>query len=383
LSDANFEVRIDHLKAQQIVLFAIPHLALTTAGLTSFAICLGIVWTQHLHGAHTLDSDSGVQKIHEEPTPRIGGVAILIGLVIGWFFTPTEVGVVLGPILIASLPAFFAGVAEDIVKRGRVTERLLATFASGVLAWWLTGDSLTRIGVGGVDWLLAITPISVLFTAFAVGGVANAINIIDGLNGLASGIVLLCMSTLGLIAFLSGDAEMAKICFIFGGATFGFLVINYPYGKIFLGDGGAYLLGFVLGWIAVMVAMRNPSVSPWAPMLACGYPIIEVLFSMARRRARALKLGHPDRLHLHSLIWARVTRKWLIGRSTVIQNAAVFPIMLMYALIPALLAVVFRKNTMILIVSFLVCAFIYALIYARLVHFRWVMPSLRLRKISS
>ena len=284
----------------------------------------------------------------------------------------------LGPILIASLPAFFAGVAEDIVKRGRVTERLLATFASGVLAWWLTGDSLTRIGLGGVDWLLAIPVVSVLFTAFAVGGMANAINIIDGLNGLASGTVLLCLSALGLIAFFAGDAEMAKICFIFGGATFGFLVLNYPYGKLFLGDGGAYLLGFVLGWIAVMIAMRNPSVSPWAPMLACGYPILEVLFSMARRRARTLKLGHPDRLHLHSLVWSRVTRKWLSKASIVAQNASVMPLMLLYAVIPALLAVVFRKDTVILIGAFIVCALLYAIIYARLVHFKWVVPSLRL-----
>ena len=361
-------------------MLSIPHLALTTAGLTSFAICLGIVWTKHLHGAHTLDSDSGIQKIHAEPTPRIGGLAILIGLVVGWFFTPPEIDVMLGPILIASLPAFFAGVAEDIVKRGRVTERLLATFASGVLAWWLTGDSLTRIGIGGVDWLLAITPVSVFFTAFAVGGVANAINIIDGLNGLASGVVLLCLSSLGLISFLAGDAEMAKICFIFGGATFGFLLVNYPYGKIFLGDGGAYLLGFVLGWIAVMVAMRNPSISPWAPMLACGYPIIEVLLSMARRQARTLKLGHPDRLHLHSLIWSRVTRKWLTGWTPVVQNAAVMPIMLLYALIPAAFAIIFRKNTMALVICFVICVLVYVLIYARLINFRWAAPSLRLKK---
>lgn len=362
------------------MLFAIPHLALTTAGLTSFALCLAIVWTKHLHGAHTLDSDAGVQKIHEEPTPRIGGLAILLGLIVGWFFAPPEIAVMLGPILIASLPAFFAGVMEDVVKRGRVTERLIATFASGVLAWWLTGESLTRVGIGGVDWLLEITPVSVLFTAFAVGGVANAINIIDGLNGLASGTVLLCLSALGIISFLAGDAEMAKICFIFGGATFGFLLINYPYGKIFLGDGGAYLLGFVLGWIAVMVAMRNPSVSPWAPLLACGYPIIEVLLSMARRKARTLKLGHPDRLHLHSLIWARMTRKWLVGHSVTFQNAAVFPIVMLYALIPAVLAIVFRKNTTILILCFFICVLIYGLIYARLVNFRWTMPNLKLRK---
>ena len=361
------------------MVFAIPHLALTTAGLASFVICLGIVLTINWHGAHTLDSERGVQKIHDQPTPRIGGLAIFIGLVIGWAMAPKEVAVLLGPMLIAALPAFLAGTVEDIVKRGRVTERLLATFASGVLAWWLTGVSLSRAGIWGLDELLAYTPISVLFTAFAVGGVANATNIIDGLNGLAGGIVLLCLSTLGLLAFLAGDAEMAKLCFIVGGATFGFLLLNYPNGKIFLGDGGAYLLGFLLAWIAVMVAMRNISLSPWAPLLACGYPILEVLFSMARRRARTLKLGHPDRLHLHSLIWSRIAKKWLHNRSKIVQNAAVFPMIFLFALMPAVLAIVFRKSTLQLIIAFVCCALVYATLYARLIHFNWTMPKLRLK----
>jgi UDP-N-acetylmuramyl pentapeptide phosphotransferase/UDP-N-acetylglucosamine-1-phosphate transferase len=365
------------------VLFAIPHIALAAAGFASFAICLAIVWTTHWHGAHTLDSDAGVQKVHAEPTPRIGGVAILAGCWIGWYFAPPEIAVMLGPILIASLPAFLAGVAEDIVKRGHVTERLLATCASGVLAWWLTGDSLTRVGIGGVDWLLAITPVSVLFTAFAVGGVANAINIIDGLNGLASSTVLICLAGLGLLAFLNGDAEMAKICFIFGGAAFGFLLVNYPSGKIFLGDGGAYLLGFLLGWIAVMVAVRNPGMSPWAPLLACGYPILEVLFSMARRTARTLKLGHPDRLHLHSLVWSRVARKWLADASPIKQNSSVMPMMLAYALIPVALSIWLRKSTVELMFAFIFCAILYAIVYARLIHFRWVIPKLRLAKRDS
>ena len=360
--------------------FAIPHFALAAAGFASLAICLGIVWTTHLHGAHTFDSEAGVQKVHQEPTPRIGGVAILVGRWIGGFFAPPEIAVMLGPILIAALPAFIAGVTEDVVKRGRVTERLLATCASGVLAWWLTGDSLTRVGIGGVDWLLTITPVSVLFTAFAVGGVANAVNIIDGFNGLASSTVLVCLAGLGLLAFLNGDAEMAKICFILGGATFGFFLVNYPSGKIFLGDGGAYLLGFLLGWIAVMVAVRNPGMSPWAPLLACGYPILEVLFSMARRSARTLKIGHPDRLHLHSLVWSRISRKWLVSSSTLKQNSSVMPMMLAYAIIPVALSIVYRKSTIGLMLAFVFCAVLYAFLYARLIHFSWVLPKLRLTK---
>jgi UDP-N-acetylmuramyl pentapeptide phosphotransferase/UDP-N-acetylglucosamine-1-phosphate transferase len=365
------------------LVFSVPHLALTVGGVASLAICLGIVLTKNLHGSHSLDNEPGVQKVHAEPTPRIGGVAILISAGIGCLFTPPEVAVLLWPMLIAALPAFLAGAAEDLFKRNSVTERLVATFASGVLAWWLTGVSLTSIGVPFFDIGLKNTLISVIFTAFALSGVANAINIIDGFNGLASGTVLLCLSALGLIAFQVADAETAKICFVLAGAIFGFMLVNYPKGKIFLGDGGAYLLGFLLGWVAVMVAVRNPyHVSPWAPLLACGYPILEVLFSMLRRRARTLKLGHPDRLHLHSLVWSRVSRRYFGRCSTITQNAMVFPMLLLFASVPAALAILFKNSTPKLMLSFLVCAALYAVIYARLVHFQWTIPKLRPHKRS-
>ena len=360
------------------MVFAIPHLALAAGGVAALVICLLIVWTKHLHGSHTLDRVAGVQKVHEEPTPRVGGVAILLSAMIGATLTPPEVAAILWPMLLASLPAFFLGAIEDLFKRDRVKERMIATFASGVLAWWLTGVSLTRVGIPFIDSVLVFVPISVLFTAFALSGMTNAINIIDGFNGLAGGTVLLCLSSLGLIAFHAADAEMAKICFVLAGSIFGFMLVNYPKGKIFLGDGGAYLLGFLLGWVAVLVAMRNPyHVSPWAPLLACGYPVLEVLFSMLRRRARTLELGGADRLHLHSLLWGRVARRWFAGASVTTQNAAVFPMMMLFAAVPAGLAVAFRNKTPLLMLSFLFCAILYAFIYARLVHFHWTLPRLR------
>ena len=356
--------------------FAVPQFALAVGGVAAFSICLGIVLTKNIHGAHTMDSSAGVQKIHDQPTPRIGGLAIYIALVLSWLFVPPIVAGVLGAMLLASLPVFCAGIFEDIVKRDSVVERLLAAFASGLLAWWFTGVSLRQVGIVGLDALLSVTIISVLFTAFAVAGVVNAINIIDGLNGLASGAVLICLASLGFIAYQAFDYEMAKLCFVIGGAVFGFMLINYPYGKIFLGDGGAYLLGFILGWIAVMVAARNPTVSPWAPMLACAYPILEVLFSMARRTARKLKLGHPDRLHLHSLLWARVARRLFRQSSSQVQNAAVLPMLMVYAAVPCFFAVHYKSSTLKLIEIFILCAFFYVLIYARLVHFSWTWPKL-------
>lgn len=349
--------------------FAIPHLPLAAGAFTTLLLCLGLVWTHRWHGHLSLDHTDGVQKFHTDPTPRVGGLAVLLGGLAGWWFAPRLVDEVIAAILLASLPAFAFGLAEDLTRRVGVRERLLATMASGVVAWWLTGVSLNRLDVWGLDFVLQWLPLSVLFTAFAVGGIANAINIIDGFNGLAAGVILISLSSLGFVAFLAGDPVMAKVCFVFGGVTAGFLFVNFPFGKIFLGDGGAYLLGFWLGWIAVMVAMRNPEISPWSSLLACAYPIVEVLFSVYRRRRRQLHPGHPDRLHLHSLLKSRIIRKRLGHWSATMRNSAVSPYLWVLAAVPAFLAPWLRNETHWLIAAFIGFFVLYYFCYFSLVRF--------------
>ena len=346
--------------------------------LASLISCLLLVWTKRWHGALTLDSTAGVQKFHTSPTPRVGGLGLLIGLIVAWYKLPknNEMTDLLGLMLIAGMPAFIFGTAEDLTKRVGVRERLLATMASGVLAWWLTGMSLTRIDVWGIDSLLTWVPISIVFTAFAVGGVSNAINIIDGFNGLASGTLIISYIAIGMIAHQAGDNELMKICLILTGITIGFFLVNFPFGKIFLGDGGAYLMGFLLAWMAVLLLARNVKVSAWAPLLACGYPILEVLFSIWRRQQRNLHPGHPDRLHLHSLIKSRLIRKQLNKLAPVLRNAAVSPFAWLFALIPASLSVAFFNSTPWLIGSFVLSASLYSVLYSRLINFSWKLPKL-------
>lgn len=97
-----------------------------------------MVVTKRWHGALTMDFTDGIQKFHTAPTPRVGGIPIVLGLALAWVQTPDEVQDLLTPILLAGMPAFLFGVAEDITKRVGVMQRLLATMASGLLAWWLT-----------------------------------------------------------------------------------------------------------------------------------------------------------------------------------------------------------------------------------------------------
>lgn len=188
--------------------------ALSAAGwglAVTFCACIFLVLTKRWHGFLSMDESEGIQKFHTAPTPRVGGVPIVLGVLVVWAMAESQVQEMLLPILIAGMPAFLFGLAEDLTKRVSVTKRLLATFASGVLAWLLTDYSLGRVDVWGLDALLKFTVVSVAFTAFAVGGVANAINIIDGFNGLASTASSLAFLGYALIAYQVGDHTLASV----------------------------------------------------------------------------------------------------------------------------------------------------------------------------
>ena len=349
--------------------FSVPHLPLILGGLSTFLLCWLIILSSKWHGHLTHDYTNGVQKFHFNPTSRIGGLAILIGLIVGWLSSPSLVDVELKHIFWASLPAFGFGFAEDLTHRISAQIRLIATMLSGVLAFLLTGLSLTRVDIFGFDLLLTWVPLSVIFTAFAIAGIANAINIIDGFHGLASGTVLISLASLGYTSYLVNDIVLAKVCFVLAGIVLGFFLVNYPFGRIFLGDGGAYLLGFWLGWIAVVLVSRNPGVSAWSAVLACAYPITEVVFSIYRRFARGVNPGKADRLHLHSLIKVRLVRKKFPNLSFASQNPIVSLLLWSLAIIPAVLGPVLHNSTAWSVLTFSAFSIIYMKIYFSLVRF--------------
>jgi UDP-N-acetylmuramyl pentapeptide phosphotransferase/UDP-N-acetylglucosamine-1-phosphate transferase len=287
----------------------------------SFGLCVLLVLTKPWHGALTMDFTTGIQKFHTAPTPRVGGIPIVLGLIVAWGKAPADIKHMLTPILFAGMPAFIFGLAEDVTKRVGVAQRLLATMVSGLLAWWITDYSISRVDIWGVDWVMNFTLVSVIFTAFAVGGVANAINIIDGFNGLASTMATLAFVGYAMIAWQVGDHSLAGMSLVSAACLWGFFWVNWPFGKIFLGDGGSYFVGFALAWVAVMLIERNPSVSAFAALLVCVHPVTEVLFSIFRRRLKSRNPGHPDRLHLHSLIRQRYVRRWFGGMSNVVLNS--------------------------------------------------------------
>jgi len=334
--------------------------------------CLVIVMTQHWHGHVSVDSTFGVQKVHVGPTTRIGGVAVAAGLLAGYALSAPAVRSLLGVALLAAIPAFAAGTLEDLTKKVSVLPRLLATMVSGLIVCWLTGTAMQNTGVPPLDWLLGYFPVAMLFTAFAVGGVANAINIIDGFNGLASGAVAIMLGAFGLIALHVGDVPLSTVCYLLISIMLGFGALNWPMGYLFLGDGGAYLVGFLLAWVAVLLPMRNHGLTAWVSLLVCAYPVLEVAFSYRRKTVRVgHHPGQPDRVHLHMLIYRRVSRQLLPNASTRLQNGLTSPFCWLMTALPASLAVVFADNNAKLAACCVAFAIIYALVYHRLTRFRW------------
>jgi UDP-N-acetylmuramyl pentapeptide phosphotransferase/UDP-N-acetylglucosamine-1-phosphate transferase len=208
-----------------------------------------------------------------------------------------------------------------------------------------------------------VAPVAVMFTAFAVAGVANAINIIDGFHGLASGTAIIALLALAAISGRADDPQLALACILVAAAVAGFGLVNYPWGKLFMGDGGAYFVGFALAWLAVLLPVRNPEVSPWAPFLVCAYPVIEVLYSVVRRFVRRQSPGQADSGHLHSLIKTQFIRRKLVYASKAVQHATVSPIVWAFTSVPALLAVALFDQTVLLLLTSVGYALLYHAIY--------------------
>lgn len=351
-------------------------LILCVAFITSLVITLLVVRYDHLHGHLTADHDlDGIQKFHAIAVPRIGGIGVFAGVLIALLVTlvvhpeVNEFGLV---VLLCGSVAFIAGLIEDFTKKVGVKERLLATAISGLCGGFLLGGWLTRLDIPGLDYLIAIPVISIFVTCIAISGVANAYNIIDGYNGLAGVVSIIVLLGLAYVARQVGDIHIEAIALAMVGAIAGFLVWNFPRGLIFLGDGGAYLIGFMIAELSVLLVARNSAVSPWFPLLLSFYPIFETIFSMYRKKIkRGMSPGIPDGLHLHMLIYKRVVR-WAVGsdcvRQKTMRNALTAPYLWVLSGFAVMPAVLFWDNTVALVAFCVLFSVSYLFIYWAIIN---------------
>ena len=249
--------------------------------------------------------------------------------------------------------------------------RLALTAVSAVLALLWLGARIERLDVHALRWLLAWPLEAAALTVFVVTGTTNAVNLIYGFNGLASMSVAIMLSAIGGVAWWVDDMLVCQLAFAVVGAVLGFFAFNFPRGRIFLGDGGAYFIGFMLVELGLLLLHRNPQVSAMFPLLVCGYPIFETIFTMYRRRfVQRTATGLPDAMHLHHLVFRRVSRRAFDRqgrpRSLTWRNSATSPYLWMVCACAAVPAVCFWNDTYVLLAFIGVFMLGYVALYRRL-----------------
>jgi UDP-N-acetylmuramyl pentapeptide phosphotransferase/UDP-N-acetylglucosamine-1-phosphate transferase len=329
------------------------------------------------------------QRFHTGHVPRLGGAGILIGMGAAWLAAgfPSDPFNVSWPLktslltLLCIAPAVLGGVIEDVTQRVSVRYRLGLTVGCARLVCWVLRIGIHRIGLPlADDWLGAAPWLALAFAALAIGGLPHAFNIIDGYNGLAGTVAVLVCLAISHVALQVGDRQLAAMVICLAGATLGFLIWNYPRGKIFAGDGGAYVWGMVIALAAVTLVQRHRVVSPWFPMLLLIYPVWETLFSIYRKLARGQSPGMADALHFHQLIFRRIVRVAFAddeARQLLARNNRTSPYLWIFAALTVVPAVLFWNNTLVLIAFCVLFAATYVAAYLMIVRFkvpRWLRP---------
>ena len=343
---------------------------------SSLLATLAVIASAHRHAHFSADHDlSGPQKMHREAVPRVGGVGIFAGLLAGVAVSVCVLPAHRHEILLfmaCTLPAFLSGLWEDFTKALSPRRRMVALALSGALGVVLLDGVILRTGFLPLDHLLLANGLAwtgIVGAIFGVTGVSNSVNIIDGLNGLASMCVALMASALAWIAFQVGDQLVGTLALATLGSTLGFFVWNYPHGKVFLGDGGAYMLGFVVAELGILVSARHPQVSMLAPLLIVVYPFFETLFSMYRRRLlQGRSMTQPDGIHLHTLIYRRLRRD--AAGNARRANSGTSPYLWLLAAVGIVPAAIWWDDSRMLSLALGVFVLAYLSLYWRIVRFR-------------
>jgi UDP-GlcNAc:undecaprenyl-phosphate/decaprenyl-phosphate GlcNAc-1-phosphate transferase len=346
--------------------------------LSSCIFTMLVIRYRSIHDSISSDADfDSPQKFHTVATPRIGSLAIFFGLLFGGavrLITDWGSGILLLQILLCAVPAFAFGLLEDLTKRISPLTRLLACFGSAGLACLVLNMAVNSIAIDWVDnYILTFPIIAVCFSCLMIAGLTNSYNIIDGFNGLASMVGVIVLTAIAYVAFRNNDFTLVFISIATITGIFGFFIWNFPRGLIFLGDGGAYLIGFLVGTLSILLIIRNPLVSPWFACLINIYPIFETLFSIWRKKfIRKMSPGIPDGSHLHMLIYGRIARWIKPNQSNIFfsSNSRTSPFLWILACLAVFPAMIWWEYSWILILFTGLFCMSYIFIYRSIVRFK-------------
>lgn len=238
------------------------------------------------------------RTVHHGKISRIGGVAIYISFIVTMAFFVTADRAINGVVLGGSI-MFFAGLVDDLIDLKPIIKLLMEVIAALVLIYYGVSVDVIRLPFGLV---INFGIVSFLFTIVWVCGITNAVNLIDGLDGLAGGICVVILVTTGSIALIERRMDIEKITFILAAATFGFLFYNSHPASIFMGDCGALFLGFMISAISMLGFKSSTILTLALPIVLLMIPIVDTLSAILRRTLKGMKFSQADKSHIHHLL---------------------------------------------------------------------------------
>jgi UDP-GlcNAc:undecaprenyl-phosphate/decaprenyl-phosphate GlcNAc-1-phosphate transferase len=332
-------------------------------------IGVAYLWHKKFYRNFCLKPYKATQRIHLNETPRLGGFIFILSLVSFVAFSNTNESIQLLKIMLISLiPIIFIGVKEDLFHNVEPAIRLLALLFVGWLFRTQFTDPLPILtDIPFIGKLLLLQGGTSIFYILSMVAVANGMNFIDGANGLCGAVTLSILSALLFLSYKTADITMLSLIFSMILFLIPFILINYPYGQIFLGDLGAYSLGLIVSMLTIILFGRHPEISPWGAVLILIYPTTEVVFSLLRRMVKGVAIYHPDKSHLHLKLFHFFRPQPYYKK---IANALVTPTLAGLWLFPLLMITWIYQKPLFIWIAIILFILLYGLLYSVLSNFQ-------------
>ena len=261
-----------------------------------------------------LDVPKDERRVHKKPIPVGGGIAMVISVsILMVYFLPINKNLIMA--LISSIIIAISGLHDDKEGLSPKLKFLFQILAAVILIIGGMKIEFFTNPFDAHDALLILNILSIPVTIFWVCGITNTINLIDGLDGLASGVSMICAISMFFITYKMGRYDVSLICALVAGACLGFLPFNFNPAKIFMGDTGALYLGFMLSYISISGFLKQAAILMiFVPVLILGVPVFDTAFAMVRRKLSGKSMVEADKGHLHH----RLLKMGLNQRQTVV-----------------------------------------------------------------
>ena len=324
---------------------------------------IAYLWHKKFYRNLGLKTYQAVQRIHLNETPRLGGLIFILSLASFVAFSNTNESIQsLKIILICLIPIIFMGIKEDLFHNVEPAIRLLALlFVGWLFRAQFAGPLPVLTDIPFIGKLLLLQGGISIFYILSMTAVANGMNLIDGVNGLCGAVALSILGALLFVSYKTSDVVMLSTIFSVILILMPFLIFNYPYGKIFLGDLGAYSLGLIISMLTIILFGRHPEISPWGAVLILIYPTTEVVFSLLRRAMKGVSIYHADIAHLHLKLFYFFRPQPGYKK---IANALVTPILSPLWLFPLIAISWFHLKPLFIFIAILLFVLCYGLLYA-------------------